>query len=214
MPSFAWPVLRKRGGGLSPFQPASLFQNMKWAPLLRGVARPAPETATFAAGCFWHVEWVFQRIPGVLATRVGYAGGWVPHPSYELVLGGETGHAESVQVDFDPRAISYRQLLDVFWKCHDPTQVDAQGDDVGTQYRSVIFLRGPEQRMLATASREEWQREFRRPIATAMEPFKRLWDAEDYHQQYLQKQGAPVAKDPALLDKRRLDPLLGPMYLM
>jgi peptide-methionine (S)-S-oxide reductase len=145
--------------------------------------------ATFGAGCFWGVEATFRRVPGVTATAVGYAGGWLEHPSYRDVCSGRTGHAEVVEVDYDPDRVSYEQLLDVFWDCHDPTTPNQQGPDIGTQYRSVIFWHTPEQQAVATASKERLQASgrFRRPIVTAIQAASTFWRAEEYHQQYFEK---------------------------
>jgi peptide-methionine (S)-S-oxide reductase len=145
--------------------------------------------ATFGAGCFWQVEAVFRQTDGVIATRVGYLGGTVERPSYEQVCTDRTGHAEVVEVDFDPERISYDELLDVFWGLHDPTQRNRQGPDVGTQYRSAIFFHGPGQEEEALASRARWQSRVRKPIATEITPATQFWPAEDYHQRYLEKRG-------------------------
>jgi peptide-methionine (S)-S-oxide reductase len=149
------------------------------------------ETATFAAGCFWGVEEAFRTLPGVIATTVGYTGGSQREPSYQEVCTGTTGHAEAVRVEFDPEQVSYDQLLDVFWQNHVPTQVDRQGPDRGTQYRTEVFVHGPEQEAAARASkeREEASGRHRRPIATRITPAADFWPAEDYHQQYLAKRG-------------------------
>lgn len=149
----------------------------------------ATQTATFAAGCFWGVEAAFQRLPGVVATAVGYEGGSLANPTYEDVCTDATGHAEVVQVTFDPARITYEQLLEAFWRCHDPTTKDRQGPDVGTQYRSAIFVHDEAQRTAAEASKVKAQPRFRRPIVTAIVPAAQFWRAEDYHQQYLQKRG-------------------------
>jgi peptide-methionine (S)-S-oxide reductase len=148
-------------------------------------------TATFAAGCFWGVEAAFRRVPGVRATRVGYMGGTLANPSYEDVCTDRTGHAEVVQVDFDPARVSYAQLLDVFWEAHDPTQKNRQGPDVGTQYRSAIFHHDDAQREAAEASKTRLSQsgKYSRPIATEIVPAQTFWPAEDYHQQYLEKRG-------------------------
>ena len=147
-------------------------------------------TATFAAGCFWGVEMAFGRLPGVTATRVGYTGGTVEDPGYERVCTGQTGHAEAVEVTFDPSRIGYDDLLEVFWAVHDPTQLDRQGFDVGTQYRSAIFTHGPEQEAAARASKERLQAAGRpgAQVVTRIEPAGRFYPAEDYHQRYLEKQ--------------------------
>jgi peptide-methionine (S)-S-oxide reductase len=145
--------------------------------------------ATFGAGCFWGVEAAFRRLDGVTSTAVGYAGGDVEHPTYEQVCYSETGHAEVVEVTFDPEKIPYEQLLAVFWAEHDPTQLNRQGPDVGAQYRSVIFVHDPEQGAAAEASRERVQERLTRPVVTQIEDAPPFWEAEDYHQQYLEKRG-------------------------
>ena len=149
----------------------------------------ATEKATFGAGCFWGVEEEFRKVPGVVDAAVGYAGGALDNPTYRDVCTDRTGHAEVVEVDFDPSVVSYDRLLDVFWNAHDPTQVNRQGPDVGTQYRSVVFFHSPEQEAAARASRDRLDKSgrFRRPVATHIEPAPRFWRAEDYHQQYLAK---------------------------
>ncbi len=149
------------------------------------------ETATFGAGCFWGVEATFRKLDGVVSTAVGYEGGHTDNPTYKEVCSGSTGHTEVVRVEYDPDAISYRDLLDAFWEAHDPTQVDRQGPDVGRQYRSVIFYHRPEQKEAAQAARKALDESgrYRRPIATAIEPAATFWEAEDYHQQYLEKRG-------------------------
>ena len=150
-----------------------------------------PRTATFAAGCFWGVEEAFRKIPGVMATEVGYAGGTTGNPCYEDVCTGRTGHAEAVRILYDPEAVTYRRLLDTFWSIHDPTQKDRQGSDIGTNYRSVIFYHDREQKEAALRSREELERSgrFRRPVVTEVVPAMVFWRAEEYHQQYHEKQG-------------------------
>jgi peptide-methionine (S)-S-oxide reductase len=149
------------------------------------------ERATFGAGCFWGVEAAFRMVDGVRATTVGYAGGTKDEPTYEDVCSGRTGHAEVVQVDFDPERVSYEQLLEVLWANHDPTTPNRQGPDVGTQYRSVIFFHDESQEKAARTSRDELERSgrFRRPIVTEITPASTFWPAEDYHQQYLEKRG-------------------------
>jgi len=151
----------------------------------------ATEKATFGAGCFWGVEEEFRKIEGVRDAAVGYSGGTLENPTYRDVCSDRTGHAEVVEVDFDPSVVSYDRLLDVFWNAHDPTQVNRQGPDVGTQYRSVIFTHSPEQEKAAIASRDRLDQSgrFRRPIATQIEPAGTFWRAEDYHQQYIAKRG-------------------------
>jgi peptide-methionine (S)-S-oxide reductase len=148
------------------------------------------EKALFAAGCFWGVEAAFRGIPGVTATAVGYSGGTTENPTYEQVCTGRTGHAETVEVEYDPIQVSYDGLLDVFWEAHDPTTLNRQGPDVGTQYRSAIFVDGAEQEAAATASRDRQQERRRRPIVTEITPASTFWRAEEYHQQYLEKRGA------------------------
>jgi len=157
---------------------------------LRGEAAMA-EIATFGAGCFWGVEAVFQRVPGVIDTAAGYSGGETPNPTYKDVCTDETGHAEVVQVTFDPAKVSYEQLLDVFWQAHDPTQVNRQGPDFGTQYRTAIFFHSPEQEAAAKKSRAalDASGKFKRPIATEITPATTFYRAEEYHQKYLQKRG-------------------------
>ncbi len=149
------------------------------------------DKATFAAGCFWGIEVAYRRLPGVTATRVGYTGGSDPNPSYESVCSGQTGHAESVEVTFDPARIEYDDLLEVFWTIHDPTQVDRQGYDVGTQYRSAIFTHSPEQEAAVRASmaRLAAANPNSGEIATEIAPAGLFHMAEDYHQQYMEKRG-------------------------
>ena len=147
------------------------------------------EKATFGAGCFWGVEAAFRRLAGVESTQVGYAGGKLDHPTYEDVCTDRTGHAEVVEVTFDPKVISYHDLLEVFWNNHNPTTLNRQGPDVGAQYRSAIFFHSPEQEAEAKASRDVAQARFSRPIVTEIVPAQTLWRAEEYHQQYLEKRG-------------------------
>ena len=147
--------------------------------------------ATFGAGCFWGVEVTFRQVDGVVATAVGYAGGKSPDPTYELVCTGRTGHAEAVEVTYDPARVSYDRLLDVFWAGHDPTTSNRQGPDRGTQYRSVIFYHDEAQRSAAEASKARWQESgrFRAPIVTQLVPATTFYRAEEYHQRYLEKHG-------------------------
>jgi len=149
------------------------------------------EMATFAAGCFWGVEDAFSGIPGVVATRVGYIGGHTDNPSYKDVCGHDSGHAEAVEVTFDPECISFERLLDIFWECHDPTQLNRQGPDMGDQYRSAIFYHSDGQRRLAEASLERLDRSgrLRRRIVTVIAPATTFWEAEAYHQKYHQRHG-------------------------
>ena len=155
--------------------------------------------ATFGAGCFWGVEAAFRRLDGVTATRVGYAGGDVEHPSYEQVCSHRTGHAEVVEVTYDPDRIPYEQLLEVFWGKHNPTHRNRQGLDFGSQYRSVIFTYDDEQRAAAEASRDRVQARLSRPVVTQIEDAPAFWEAEDYHQQYLEKRGRATCT-PALAE--------------
>lgn len=149
------------------------------------------EKATFAAGCFWGVEAAFREVEGVRATRSGYTGGSYPGPTYHDVCSGATGHAESVEIEFDPAVVSYETLLDLFWKIHDPTTLNRQGPDVGTQYRSAIFFHTPEQEAAARASKERLENSgtHRRPIVTEILPAPEFYQAEDYHQRYFEKRG-------------------------
>jgi peptide-methionine (S)-S-oxide reductase len=157
------------------------------SPDLEGMQR-----ATFAAGCFWGVEAAFRGIEGVVATRAGYTGGTVTDPSYEDVCTGTTGHAEAVQVWFDPNVLSYDELLDTFWSIHDPTTRDRQGWDFGSQYRSAIFFHDADQERLAVASRDERQNSVARSIVTEIVPAPPFYEAEDYHQRYSEKHGRAV----------------------
>jgi peptide-methionine (S)-S-oxide reductase len=150
-------------------------------------AQARTDTASFGAGCFWQPEMTFRELDGVVDTAVGYEGGHVDNPTYEQVCTGTTGHAEVTQVTFDPDTISYEELVEAFWRMHDPTQVDRQGPDVGSQYRSVIFTNSPEQEEVARASKERVQERHSEPIATSIEPATGFWRAEEYHQCYLQK---------------------------
>jgi peptide-methionine (S)-S-oxide reductase len=154
------------------------------------------QKATFAAGCFWGVEAAFRQVPGVLETAVGYTGGSLPDPTYEDVCTDGTGHAEAVEVEFDPARVTYERLLDVFWENHDPTQKNRQGPDVGTQYRSGIFFHSPGQKAAAVASKAslEASGRFKRPIATEITPASVFWRAEEYHQRYLEKRGIAHCK--------------------
>jgi peptide-methionine (S)-S-oxide reductase len=147
--------------------------------------------ATFGAGCFWGVEAAYRQIPGVLSTAVGYLGGTLNNPTYHDVCSGRTGHAEVVQVEYDPSRITYDDLLTVFWENHDPTTLNRQGPDIGTQYRSAIFYHDDQQKEAAIKSKEERERSgrYRRPIVTEITPATEFYMAEDYHQQYLEKRG-------------------------
>jgi peptide-methionine (S)-S-oxide reductase len=152
------------------------------------------EMATFGAGCFWGVEVAFRNVPGVTDTAVGYMGGTVTNPTYEQVCTDRTGHAEVVQVEYDPEEVSYEQLLDTFWEEHDPTQVNRQGPDVGSQYRSVVFFHTPEQQEQAVASKARVQAQSDDPVVTEIVPASDFWRAEEYHQQYLVKRGVATCR--------------------
>jgi peptide-methionine (S)-S-oxide reductase len=149
------------------------------------------EKATFGAGCFWGVEELFRNVPGVKSATSGYAGGSTENPTYEQVCSHTTGHAEVVEIEFDPAEVSYATLLDIFWNNHDPTTLNRQGPDIGDQYRSVVFYHSPEQKAAAEAKKAELDKSgrFRRPIVTQIEPAPTFHRAEEYHQQYLRKRG-------------------------
>jgi len=151
------------------------------------------EKVTFGAGCFWGIEATFRKVDGVVSTAVGYSGGSFQNPTYEDVCTDRTGHAEVVEVEYDPERVTYAQLLDVFWQVHDPTTLNRQGPDIGTQYRSVIFYHTPEQKAQAEASKERLQKSGRakRPIVTEIVPAAEFYRAEEYHQQYFEKRGLP-----------------------
>jgi len=149
------------------------------------------QKADFAAGCFWGVEAEFRQLKGVVSTAVGYEGGHLDNPTYHDVCTNRTGHAETVQVEFDPSRVSYETLLNVFWENHNPTTLNRQGPDVGTQYRSAIFYHDPEQEATALASKQrlEASGKYRKPVVTEIKPAAEFYPAEDYHQQYLEKRG-------------------------
>ncbi len=149
------------------------------------------EKATFGAGCFWGVEAAFRQLKGVTSTQVGYLGGSYENPTYKDVCAGRTGHAEVVEVTYDPSQTSYEELLKIFWENHNPTQLNRQGPDVGEQYRSAIFFHTPEQEQAARASKEQLEasNRFKQPIVTEVTPASQFYRAEDYHQQYLEKRG-------------------------
>jgi peptide-methionine (S)-S-oxide reductase len=152
------------------------------------------EKATFGAGCFWQVEVEYRNLPGVTDAVVGYEGGSLEDPSYQDVCTDRTGHAEVVQVEFDPDEVPYERLVELFFELHDPTQVNRQGPDVGSQYRSVVFFHTPEQKAVAEAVRGRYQPRFSRPIATEIVPAATFWPAEDYHQRYLEKRGLATCR--------------------
>jgi peptide-methionine (S)-S-oxide reductase len=149
--------------------------------------KPEMEKATFAGGCFWGVEHLFNEMPGVIDAVSGYAGGSKDNPTYEQVCSGRTGHAEAVEVTYDPAKVTYDELLNAFWNMHDPTTLNRQGPDHGHQYRSVIFFHSPEQEQAARRSKEQAQRFFDRPIVTEIVSAPHFWPAEDYHQHYFAK---------------------------
>lgn len=156
----------------------------------------ATKKATFGAGCFWGIEAAFRQVPGVISTSVGYMGGSLDEPSYRQVCTGRTGHAEVVQVTYDPERLSYDDVLAVFWDNHDPTTRDRQGPDVGTQYRSAVFFHDDDQAAAARRSIEELDASgrLRRPVVTEVSPAATFWPAEDYHQQYLEKRGLSTCR--------------------
>ncbi|MDE3066606.1 MAG: peptide-methionine (S)-S-oxide reductase MsrA [Verrucomicrobiota bacterium] len=155
------------------------------------MTHPHPvEVATLGGGCFWCMEAVFGRLPGVLSVTSGFAGGHVPNPTYQEVCTGSTGHAEVIQIQFDPAKISYAKLLDVFWQAHDPTTLNRQGADEGTQYRSIILYHDERQKQIAEKSKAEAQKNFKHPIATEIVPFTRFYKAEAYHQEYYEHNSA------------------------
>jgi methionine-S-sulfoxide reductase len=145
------------------------------------------ETATLAGGCFWGVEELVRKLPGVIDTTVGYAGGTLDDPRYEDVKKGKTGHAESLQIVFDPSKITFDEILDFFFRLHDPTTANRQGNDAGTQYRSAIFYHDDAQRTAAEAAKQRAQAKWPRPIVTEVVPFTNFYEAEDFHQDYLQR---------------------------
>ena len=147
------------------------------------------EKATFGAGCFWGVEAAFRRLDGVIATAAGYAGGTTDNPTYEQVCAHTTGHAEVVEVTYDPEKLPYEALLAVFWANHDPTQLNRQGPDIGDQYRSVVFVHDAAQRAAAEAARDRVQQRLSKPVVTQIEDAPPFWPAEDYHQRYLERRG-------------------------
>lgn len=162
---------------LSVMMPASAQQHK----------RGSMETAVFGGGCFWCVEAVFEEVPGVQSVVSGYAGGPAVNPTYDAVCTGQTGHAEVVQVTFDPSKVAYARLLETFWKAHDPTTLNRQGADAGTQYRSIILYQNDAQRITAETSRTEAQKRFTQPIVTELQPLAKFYPAEEYHQDYFRK---------------------------
>lgn len=156
------------------------------------------EKAVFGAGCFWGVEAAFRNVEGVTATRAGYSGGSHDNPTYKDVCSGRTGHAEVVEVTYDPDKVSYERLLDVFWNDHDPTQFNRQGPDIGAQYRSAIFYLNERQREAAENAKVAQQGRWSRPVVTEITSASTFWEAEDYHQQYLEKRGMATCRIPSL----------------
>jgi peptide-methionine (S)-S-oxide reductase len=152
------------------------------------------QKAAFGAGCFWGVEAAFQKIKGVKQTLVGYMGGHIKNPTYQQVCTDKTGHAEVVQILFNPKEVSYEQLLEIFWRMHDPTQLNRQGPDIGTQYRSIIFYHNKEQKKLAENSKNKLQKNYNKKIVTEIKPAKDFFPAEKYHQKYLEKKGLSSCK--------------------
>ncbi len=178
-------LLATRGSGWT--------QNMNATEATKGTNQT--ERATFGGGCFWCIEAVFQRLDGVRSVTSGYAGGTTENPTYKEVCSGRTGHAEVVQIEYDRRKISFEKLLEVFWAAHDPTTLNRQGADVGTQYRSVIFYANEAQKLAAEKSRAEAQKLFDRPIVTEIQPLTKFYKAEGYHQDYYQNnQSAPYCQ--------------------
>lgn len=179
------PAARLEAEGYGEY--AKLFR--KGDPGGRTPAKPAVETAVLAGGCFWGVEEILRKLPGVLDVAVGYTGGTAEHPAYEAVKTGATGHAEAVRVAFDPKKLSYEELLGFFFRLHDPTTKNRQGNDVGTQYRSAVFYQTEDQRKTALEVRDRVERsgKWKRPITTEIVPAAKFWPAEDYHQDYLRK---------------------------
>lgn len=171
-------------------------RNQAAAPVNEGEAKM--EKATFAAGCFWGVEAAFRKVEGVVSTQVGYIGGKTENPTYKDVCTDRTGHAEAVEVTYDPSVVSYAELLEVFWKIHNPTQVNRQGPDAGSQYRSAIFFHIPEQEAQAKASKKKLEEsgKYGKPIATEIVPAAAFYRAEEYHQQYLEKLGRGACGSP------------------
>jgi len=145
--------------------------------------------AYFAMGCFWKPEYIFSKIKGVISTQVGYSGGRLKTPTYESVCGGKTGHVETLKIEFNPNKITYESLLDIFWKNHDPTQINKQGLDIGKQYRSMIFYTTSEQKKIAMDSKKKAQKGFRKKIITYIKKLKEFYPAEEYHQRYIEKTG-------------------------
>jgi peptide-methionine (S)-S-oxide reductase len=147
------------------------------------------ETAIFAAGCFWYIEEVFSKLNGAISTRVGYTGGKTENPSYEQVSSEKTDHAEAIEITFNPKEITYKELLNIFWKVHNPTTINRQGPDIGTNYRSAIFYTNEKQKEIAIKSKEEHSKDFTKPIVTEIKKLDVFYPAEEYHQKYIKKHG-------------------------
>jgi peptide-methionine (S)-S-oxide reductase len=162
--------------------------------LIGGLAMAETNKATFAAGCFWGVESAFRTVDGVVDTKVGYIGGKMDNPTYKQVCTGRTGHAEALEISFDSAVVTYKELVELFWRVHDPTQVNRQGPDFGTQYRTAIFYHSDEQKKIAEQSKAELNasKKWRKPIATQIVPAVPFWRAEEYHQRYFEKTGQPA----------------------
>jgi peptide-methionine (S)-S-oxide reductase len=154
------------------------------------------EKATFAAGCFWGIEAAFSKINGVKSTTVGYTGGHLQNPTYEQVCSGKTGHAEAVQITYDPKIVSYEELVEVLWKIHDPTTPDRQRQDAGYQYRSAVFYHSEEQQLAAEQSKQKAQSRFTNPVVAEITPAPTFYKAEEYHQKYLEKKGQKSCTKP------------------
>lgn len=200
----AKPTASEPGKPVSPTTPATDKGNpMTAVPVAKDPMPAKTQTAMFGAGCFWGVEGIFRKQPGVLATEVGFAGGHVKNVTYKQVCYSDTGHAEVVRVVFDPEKVSYARLVDLFFKLHDPTQVNRQGPDIGTQYRTVIYFYGDEQKAVAETKKAalEAAKKFKRPIATQIVAAPEFYRAEDYHQQYLEKTGRDSCHLPPMDDE-------------
>lgn len=182
------------GCGGRPAESKPELSNCPPMPAPQNPTTPRLEKATFGAGCFWGVEQVFRQVPGVTDAAVGYAGGKVDNPTYRQVCAHDTGHAEVVEVTFDPAKVTYARLVDIFFKIHDPTTLNRQGPDIGDQYRSVIFYHGDAQKSVAEEVRDAAAKSgrYRNPIVTFIEPAPRFWKAEEYHQRYFEKNGGPA----------------------
>ena len=171
---------------------AAMLLSAAAALIPKGEKHMNTEKATFAAGCFWHIEHTFRHIPGVIKVTSGYTGGHLDNPTYKDVCSDTTGHAEAVEITFDPNKVSYERLLDEFWKIHNPTTKNRQGPDIGSQYRSAIFYHSENQKLAAETSKAQIQKKYTRPVVTEITPAPKFWPAEEYHQRYLEKHGISV----------------------